>query len=132
MTKTEKAQAKRARRAARNEIEKGETLARAATPGGWSQEHETTGTFISGTPHRTVCKVYGASDADYLAHHSPDRLLALYADLRAALAYIETVVHHAGSCGVFDHERCDTDRSCTCGAIRRAVDPYRSEVSRGG
>lgn len=82
-----------------DEIAQGEHLARAATPGPWGVDpnHGTLVTAqIAGTDLTGVVAVPGmqplAANAAYLAHHSPDRLLSLYAEVRrlkAALEWIE-------------------------------------------
>jgi hypothetical protein len=85
------------------EIEKGEALARAATPGEWMPDGEDFWTVQGGPCMGLVAQVgnpaYPCSldehNARFIAHHSPDRLLSLYADLKKARAALEWIEQHA-------------------------------------
>jgi hypothetical protein len=78
------------------EIEKGEAFARAATPGPWGRYSDPiarrlwvrghgVGEVVLEVRHKQMWDATDAN-ADYLAFHSPDRLLALYAEVRRAEA----------------------------------------------
>jgi hypothetical protein len=112
------------------DIEKGEALARAATPGPWSADSGDQGAFVFGPDGDSLFAAHWVSGLDgdreancaFVAAHGPDRLLALYADLkkaRAALEWIEGLRHDLGGWNGL-------------GLAGRARTVAEQEVSRGG
>jgi hypothetical protein len=125
------------------EIATGEALARAATPGPWSADSGDQGAFVFGPDGDSLFAAHWVSGLDngdreancaFVATHSPDRLLALYADLkkaRAALEWIKTNVTSPVWLGGAEGRWIPGDGSGGSGGVA-LVARALSEVSRGG
>jgi hypothetical protein len=113
----------------------GEMFARKATPGPWAAERGACGALVIGPDGDSVLAAHfvggtdGTADdnAAFVAHHSPDRLLALYAELRRAEAAFRWIASKV----TFAHGKALGGDLHGADLVKRALSEV-SEVSRGG